>query len=57
MFLWKGNEKHQSGARFFVHLTIVSGVKGVEFVSDKLSYIVLRRSLVYFHCSEFACTK
>ena len=28
--------------RFFVHRKIVSAVKRVEFVSDRLSYIVLR---------------
>jgi uncharacterized membrane protein YuzA (DUF378 family) len=30
------------GQVFFVHRRIVSAVKGVEFVSDRLSYIVLR---------------
>jgi len=30
------------GAGFFVHRTTVSAVKRVEFVSDRLSYIVLR---------------
>ena len=42
MFLWKENEKHQSRRGFFVHHTIVSAVQTVEFVSDRLSYIVLR---------------
>ena len=27
---------------FYVHHRIVSGVKGVEFVSDRMSYVVLR---------------
>ena len=41
-FYWKGNENHQFKTRFFVHHRRVSAVKTVEFVSDKLSYIVLR---------------
>jgi hypothetical protein len=31
------------GTCFFVHKRIISAVKRVEFVSDRMSYIILRR--------------
>jgi hypothetical protein len=31
---------------FFVHNRIISAVKRVEFVSDRMSYIILKRLLV-----------
>jgi hypothetical protein len=43
LFYGKGNEIHQFGAGFVLHHRI-SPVKRVEFLSDRMSYIVMRGS-------------
>jgi hypothetical protein len=42
IFYGKENENHQLGRGLFVHQRITSAVMRVEFVSDCVSYIVMR---------------
>jgi hypothetical protein len=42
IFLRKGDENPELGTRIFVHKRIISEVERVYFVSDRMSYIILR---------------
>jgi hypothetical protein len=41
LYFFKGNENHQLG-EYFLHHRIVPAVQRVEFVSDSMSYMLLR---------------
>jgi exonuclease III len=47
-FYRKGNENQELGAGFFVHKKIISAVKKVDFVSDRMPYITLRGRWCHF---------
>jgi exonuclease III len=40
-FCGKENENHELGTVFFAHKRIISAVKKVEYISDRMSYIIL----------------
>jgi hypothetical protein len=47
-FYGKGNENYELGTGFFVHKKIISAMKCVEFVSDRMSYIILSSRWCHF---------
>jgi hypothetical protein len=46
-FYGNGNEKHELGTGFLLHKEIISAVKWVEFVSNRVSHIMLRGRWCY----------
>jgi hypothetical protein len=46
--LRNGNKNHELGAGFLVHKRIILAVKRVEFVSDRMSCIILRGRWCHF---------
>ena len=42
LYQGKGNNNHQLGTGFFTHNRIQSAVKKADFISDRLSYLILR---------------
>ena len=41
-FYGKGNSNQQLGTGFFVHHRTLPAVKSIQFISDRMSYIVVR---------------
>jgi hypothetical protein len=41
-FYGKGKKNHELGTDFFIHKRLVSAVKRVELVSDRMSFMILR---------------
>jgi hypothetical protein len=41
-FYGKGNQNRELATGFLIHKKIMSAIKRVEFVSDKMSYMILK---------------
>jgi hypothetical protein len=48
----KGTENHELGTGFIVHKRIISAVMRVEFINDRMSYIILRGPWFRINCCE-----
>jgi hypothetical protein len=57
LFYGEGNEDHQLQTGSFIHERIISAVRRVEFISDRMSNIILKRSLVKYCCPKCSCLK
>ena len=52
----KRNNNHQLGTGFFIHKRRKPAVKKVEFISDRLSYVILRGRWNYIVINAHAPT-